>query len=143
MRAGRLDRRITIQNRSITQSDSGEEVVTWVDVATVWAEKIELRGDERFAAKQYIGHAIKTFKIRWSETVSELTVLHKIRFDGRDHDITDVRELNRRQGIEIDCYALGELPLVVVPEGDVFDGFTGLDFSQANNSGYVPLLEDI
>lgn len=111
MRAGRLDRRITIQRKSVTQSDSGEEVVTWTDVDTVYAEKVENRGDERFAAQQLVGHAIVTFRIRWSDTVKEVTDEHKIVFDGRDYDITAVREIGRRVGIEMDCFALAEQPV--------------------------------
>lgn len=111
MRAGRLDRRITIQGKSITQSDSGEEVVTWGVVATVWAEKIENRGDERFAARQIVGHAVRTFRFRWSDTVSEVSTEHRIVFDGRSFDITDVREIGRREGIEVDCYAPSEEPV--------------------------------
>lgn len=111
MRAGNLDRRITIQRKSVTQSDSGDEVVTWVDGATVWAEKINVRGQERFAAQQIVGHSVLTFKIRWSETVKELTSEHRILFDGRYYDITDVREPKRREEIEFDCYAPSEEPV--------------------------------
>lgn len=112
MRAGKLDRRIVIQGKSITRSDSGEEIVSWADVATVWAEKIEAKGAERFAAQQFIGHAIKTFRIRWSSTVTEVTTEHRIVFDGRNHDITDVREaFGRHEGLDIDCYAQSEEPV--------------------------------
>jgi SPP1 family predicted phage head-tail adaptor len=111
MRAGRLDRRITIQGQSIAHSDSGQEKITWVDVATVWAEKREDRGTERFATKQIIGHAVTTFRIRWSDTVSAVTSEHRIEFDGRIFNITDVRELGRREGIEIDAYAPSEEPV--------------------------------
>lgn len=120
MRAGLLDRRITIQGKSITQSDSGDEVVTWTTVATVWAEKVEIRGLERFSIKQIVGHSVKTFKIRWSAAVAAITNEHRIVFDGRLFDITDVRELDRRVGIEIDCYAPGEDSLIpAAVEGDI------------------------
>lgn len=113
MRAGLLDRRITIQGKSITQSDSGEEVVSWVDVAEVWAEKVEIRGLERFSIKQIVGHSVKTFRIRWSADVVPITVEHRILFDGRLFDITDIREIDRRVGIEIDCYAPSEEQLTL------------------------------
>jgi SPP1 family predicted phage head-tail adaptor len=142
MRAGQFDRRITIQRQSITQSDSGEEIVTWVDVATVWARKIENRGEERFASQQFIGHAVKTFQIRWSTLVAELTIEHRIVFDGRTFDITDIRELARREGIEFDCYAMGADPLIPPPPPEVPSEFS-LDFSVPANSGYLALLEDI
>lgn len=111
MRAGRLDRRITIQGKSTTQSDSGEEVVSWVDVATVWAEKVENRGSERFATRQFVGHAVTTFRFRWSSTVAVVTTEHRISYDGREFDITDVREIGRREGLEVDCYVPSEEPL--------------------------------
>lgn len=111
MRAGSMDRRVTIQRKSITQSDSGQETVAWVDVAQVWAQKIENRGAERFATQQFVGHAIKTFRFRWSSTVAEVTTEHRISFDGRAYDITDVREIGRREGIEVDCYAPSEEPV--------------------------------
>ena len=111
MRAGKLDRRITIQGKSITQSDSGDEVVTWGNVATVWAEKIEIDGAERFAAKQIVGHAVRTFRFRWSDIVAVITTEHRLVFDDREYDITDVREVGRREGIEVDCYAPSEEPV--------------------------------
>ncbi|RJP54170.1 MAG: head-tail adaptor protein [Anaerolineaceae bacterium] len=112
MRAGALDRRLTIQEKVITQSDSGEEQVTWSTIATVWAQKIENRGSERFAAQQYVGHSVRTFKIRYSSTVAAVTTEHRLVYDGVNYDITDVRELGRREGIEIDAYAPSESAVV-------------------------------
>ena len=37
MDIGKLDKRITIQSRSATLDDYGQELNSWVDVATVWA----------------------------------------------------------------------------------------------------------
>jgi SPP1 family predicted phage head-tail adaptor len=111
MRAGRLDRRITIQGQSIAHSDSGQEEITWSDVATVWAEKREDRGDERFATRQIVGHGVTVFRIRWSAAVAAVTSEHRIVFDGRAFNITAVREIGRREGIEIDAYAPSEQPV--------------------------------
>lgn len=108
MRAGKLDRRITIQCRTSTQSDSGDPVITWVEVATVWAEHVNIRGSERLAQQQVVGYALMTFRIRWSSVVSEVSVLHRIIFDARTYDITDVRETKRREEIELDCFAPSE-----------------------------------
>ena len=112
IRAGALDRRITIQGKITTQDDFGGEVVTWGDVATVWAEELELRGIERYALRQFVGHALRTFRIRWSATVAVVTTEHQIIYNGRTFDITDVREIGRREGIELDCYAPSEEPVV-------------------------------
>ena len=50
--AGKLSERITFQQKGVTKNAIGEEVVTWSDVATVWAESRPLRGREFYAANQ-------------------------------------------------------------------------------------------
>lgn len=52
MRAGQLNQRITLQEKSVVKNSIGEDAVTWNDVATVWAAVIPLRGREFFAASQ-------------------------------------------------------------------------------------------
>lgn len=111
MRAGALDRRITIRRLSPTQSGSGEEADSFLPLATVWAEKRENSGSERFANQQTVGKAFVTFRFRWSQTVKEVSVKHQIEFDGRNFDIVAVREIGRREGIEVDCLVRSEEPL--------------------------------
>ncbi len=43
MKAGDLDRRVTIQTPTVTKNGYGESVTTWTDLATVWAAKWTLR----------------------------------------------------------------------------------------------------
>lgn len=52
LQAGEFDQRITLQSKSITRNAIGEEVVTWGDVATVWAKVMPLRGNAFYAANQ-------------------------------------------------------------------------------------------
>jgi len=52
MRAGRLADRVTLQSKSATRDAMGGEVITWADVATLWAEVSPLRGKEFFEAGQ-------------------------------------------------------------------------------------------
>lgn len=111
MQAGRLDRRLTIQKKTVTQNSAGEEIETWSTHATVSAIKLENRGAERFTSQQLLGEGVKTFQIRWSNRVKALTSEHRILFDNRIHEIKDIRELGRREGIEIDCTVRNELPM--------------------------------
>lgn len=116
MRYGTLQRRITLERQVKTQNTLGEEIISWQEVATVAAEKVELRGLERYAAAQYTGSAIRTFRFRWRADLEEITSTHRVIFDGRPFNITDVREApGRRRGIEVDCYAQSERPLVNGP----------------------------
>lgn len=64
MQAGKLDQRVTIQQKSTSRNSIGEEVVTWVDLASVWAEAIPVRGNEFFAAAQMQQAVDVRFRIR-------------------------------------------------------------------------------
>lgn len=97
MRAGRLDRRITIQTGTVSQNALGEYVTTWADDATVWAEAMALRGREYFAAQQVNASVTTKFTIRWRA----LSPLNRILYDGKTYDIEHVVELGRRAALEI------------------------------------------
>lgn len=64
MPAPLLDQRVMLQQKSVARAANGEEVVTWNDVATVWAEAIPLRGREFFAAAQMQQTVDVRFRIR-------------------------------------------------------------------------------
>jgi SPP1 family predicted phage head-tail adaptor len=98
MQAGRLDRRITIEQKAVTRGPSGTEKKTWTTLAKVSAEVRPKTGREVFTAGQVAGEADTLFRIRWRTNV---TVENRIVFDGRKYDITSVAEMGRRQGLEI------------------------------------------
>lgn len=108
MRAGKLDRRITIQRASIAASGSGEPVETWADLATVWAQARPVRGEERFATRQLVGTAVMTFYMRYRSDLA-ITVKDRISYDGKTWDILDVREVGRRVVTEIDAKARADV----------------------------------
>ena len=107
--AGALDRRITIQRKTVTQDDYGQEVETWADFAEVWAAQKPMRGNERFAVQQLLGTGVMTFQIRYRPDLAP-SVEDRIEYDGRSWDITDVRELGRRESWEIDAKARTDVP---------------------------------
>lgn len=112
MDAEKLDRRITIQVEGTpTRQPNGERVATWNNLTTVWAQKIEANGQERFNADQFLGKTARSFRFRWSETTKQVTTKHRIMFDGVLHDIVAMREIGFRDGIEVDCVARSESPL--------------------------------
>lgn len=108
MRTGRLDRRIELQSPTVAQNTYGEPITTWATIATVWAEMIENRGQERFTENQYLSQADKVFRVRWSDYSVQMTTKHRVVHDGRNHDVVHVQEIGRREGIEIYCYARSE-----------------------------------
>ena len=102
---GFLDRRVTIQVNAPTLDGAGQEVEVWSTVATVWMRVKPQRGGERFQAHQVMGKAVTTFQARHRTDVS---VLNRLVYDGKDWDIHDVREMGRKRGIEIDATARSE-----------------------------------
>lgn len=67
--AGDLTQRVTLQQRQTTINALGETVITWADVATVWAGAEPLRGRELFAANQTQSSISVRFAIRWRADV--------------------------------------------------------------------------
>lgn len=65
MRAGRLNRNVTIQRRVETQNATGEVVWTWVDVCSVWAEIAAVTGREFFGAQQIQSSVTHAITIRY------------------------------------------------------------------------------
>lgn len=102
MRAGRLDRRIVIQEKTADTSDPyGGVSYTWADVATVWAQLLEERTQEFLRGE--IGttrESARAFRIRWRPGVN---VGQRVMYGGEPHDIESVAEIGRRRGLELRC----------------------------------------
>ena len=106
MRAGKLDRRITIQRSTTVNNAFNEPVKAWSDLATVGAQQRPNRGAERFTAKEIAGQSVMTFHIRYR---ADLTVGDRIVYEGRIWNIVDLREIGRRVVTEIDAVAEAEV----------------------------------
>ena len=79
--------RVTLQSKSVTRTSLGEEVVTWSDVATVWAEVAPIRGREFFDAAQ-IQQAVDIRVV--IRTRSGVTPDMRLQWASEPYDITAV-----------------------------------------------------
>ena len=102
MQAGKMDRRITLLRRTLTRNAQGEQVNTFTEYATVWAEKRDVTGREYFAAQQVIAENTARFFIRYRDDVA---LTDRISYAGRTYDLTHVAELGRQDGLEIIAFA--------------------------------------
>lgn len=98
MKAGPLDRRVTIQRATITDDGYGGGIETWEDLATVSAQLIQQSGREFLGAEQTQAEQRVLFRLRW---IDDITVLDRVSYGGRVHNIKDVKELGRREGVEL------------------------------------------
>lgn len=99
-------RRLTIQALSVVQDAAGQPIETWSETVTVWAKLVTQRGEERFTAQQVMGKAITTFRIRFRDGLDVKT--NRVWYEGQAYDIHAIRELGRREAIELDCSARSE-----------------------------------
>ncbi len=101
MQAGKLTERVTIQSKAATRAANGEEVVSWADVATVWAQVEPLAGREFFAAAQMQSAVDVRMRIRYRVGVlPQMRVLWR----GQAHDIEAGLQPNaQRAYLELMC----------------------------------------
>ena len=96
----RPDQRIVLQSKSVTRAANGEEIVTWIPVATVWAEIVQLRGREFFAAAQMQEATDVRVRMRYRAGITR-----DMRVVWRDGtlDIVSVIEVGRKDVLELMC----------------------------------------
>lgn len=104
MKAGELDRRITLQTFSTSRdANTNEQLESWADLDTVWA-KVRMTGGREFReGSAEVGERKATFTIRYRSDVSQLA---RVSYAGEFWDIRDYRELGRLEGLELNCTAV-------------------------------------
>ena len=100
MRAGRLDREITIQAFSSTVDEYGTPVEAWNDFATVRAQIIQTSTEEALRAYGETDALAVVFRIRW---LAGVTTDHRVVYEGKNLNIRETKEIGRRKGLELRC----------------------------------------
>ena len=99
MPIGRMDRRITIQELTVSVDPKyGKPTKTWTDFATVWANSYAGGGREFTEARQLNAEISVQFQIRYIEGPSATM---RILYDGRYYDIDRISEVGRRERLNI------------------------------------------
>jgi head-tail adaptor len=105
VRIGKLDRRITIQRRTVTQDNAGEPVESWADLSARRPASIApLTGSERLVGENIIAKEQVEFRTRWSTVIADLSPLDRIIYPSSDspddshiYDIIQASEIGRRE----------------------------------------------
>jgi head-tail adaptor len=110
MRAGKFDKRLTVQRRTqVRDPGSGELVEVWARLGDVWAEMVDDRAIERYAAAQKIAEISTAWRMRWSPALVTLTPdEHRIVYGALTYDVKGCIEIQRRQGVIAFCVARTE-----------------------------------
>ena len=102
MRAGKLDRMITIERKAETVTASGAVAATWIDIATVRAEVVQQTATEFLTGFGESENGTVIFRIRYLPGISTTDRVH---FDGTLYDLKEITEIGRRRGLELRAVA--------------------------------------
>ena len=114
MKAAALDKRVGIDKRTRTRDAStGELVDSWTPSTAapngLWAQMLDVRATERYAASQEIAEVSAAYRLRWSPALLTLTPdEHRLTWNGFEFNIRGVVEIQRRQGVVVLCSARSE-----------------------------------
>ena len=101
----RFDRKITVLTAVIAENEAGEQVATgWQAGAKAWASYTPVSDGERLRAAAIEQKAEARFVTRWSKALAGIDGQNRLRFEGADWQITGVKEIGRRRGLEISAW---------------------------------------
>jgi SPP1 family predicted phage head-tail adaptor len=96
MRAGKLDRRIVIQNKAEVIDAFGFRDLSWSIFLTVWSMPVQKDGKEQTTDNNRSTERPVYFRIRYNSTITnEMRVI----WEGNYYKIEDIKELGRREGM--------------------------------------------
>jgi SPP1 family predicted phage head-tail adaptor len=96
MRAGKLDRRIVIQNKAEVIDAYGFRTLSWSTFLTVWSMPVQKDGKEQTTDNNRSTDRMVNFRTRYNSTITnEMRVI----WEGNYYKIEDIKELGRREGM--------------------------------------------
>ena len=97
MRAGKLDRTITIQGFTNTVNEYGTPVQVFTDKATLRAQIIQ-SSTEEFIRGGAVDETVIIFRTRW---LAGVTTADRIEYQGEAFNIKETKEIGRRKAMEL------------------------------------------
>lgn len=78
----------------------------WSDYGdAVWASKSDISDGERWRAGAVAANITTRFSVRYSGFAATITPVDRLTCEGREYDISGVKEIGRREGFEITAAA--------------------------------------
>lgn len=98
MRAGNLDKVITIERAVTTLDGLRAPVEVWTALATVRAQVIQSSTEEFIRSRGASSETVVIFRTRY---LAGVTLADRIVFEGAAFNIKEAKELGRRRGLEL------------------------------------------
>lgn len=104
IRAGKLDRTISIERKTETVSPTGTGAVvkTWLNIATVRAEIVQQSASEFLTGFGEAENGTIVFRVRY---LAGITTADRVTYAGQVYDLKEVTEIGRRRGLELRAVA--------------------------------------
>lgn len=101
MQARSLDRTITLERFGETYDEWNQPIQGWAELGTRKASKKDVSDGEKLRAAQ-VGATISTrFVVRYDSLTKTITAADRLTCEGVQYELSGVKELGRREGIEI------------------------------------------
>ena len=98
MEAGRLRHRIAIERAVETQDSSGDPVIAWQPIGTVWGAIEPLRGREGvYAGNDTLMEMDTRITVRYSPLTAALTGLNRLTHQGNYFNVVSVAQIRLAQ----------------------------------------------
>ncbi len=104
IRAGKLDRTVTVERATFLTDANGTPVATWTQYVLLRAEIVEANTGEEQREHGASTKVAITFRTHF---YAGITVADRLTYDGRAFDIKTVTEIGRRAGLELNAERLG------------------------------------
>lgn len=99
---GQLDRRVTLFETIKTQNEIGEEKEIDSVLCVPWAKIDEVSGGEEIEGK-VLHRTNRTFIVRFRNEINSKGNELKIEYEGTCYNITHVKQIGRREYLELQC----------------------------------------
>lgn len=101
-RAGNLDRRVRFERATPVDDGFSSDVrTTWTPMTTVWASVVPVSDGEKWRAGAMGATVSHRIQVRFSAVLAGLKPSDRAVFDGRTMQIGPVKEIGRREFLEI------------------------------------------
>lgn len=107
MNPGRMNRRLTIQARTLTKDSAGGKAETWADSFDCWGELMASKGSEGIAANADRPKRELKFRIRYKSGINAGT--HRVLYQLAFYDIEEIIEQGIKDKMIIRCSSIQSL----------------------------------
>jgi SPP1 family predicted phage head-tail adaptor len=101
--AGSMHRRVTVERRVVTQNNIGKQVETWTPWRTIWANRRDVRADERQRTDQELASVTAVWTAHWPYWLS---AQDRLVADGVIWEVTSIAEIGGPAGVEVTATAV-------------------------------------